>query len=215
MMRRMFAWLKALFRWLAEASLAWLALLVVVVALLASLRHGAIETEIRVAGLFLQWLGIGTVAHGLHKTRKLFQRPSVTELIRGWLSRFPRWRQHAVVGVGGVVAGVGGVSGRAYGWSNMDPAAPIEARLEAVIRNVDGLNQRLLQLQTEMDSELRSHSKALREEQQLRAKDDRELQLRLEAAETGGIHISFIGVVWLFVGVLLSTVAPEIARWVS
>jgi hypothetical protein len=85
----------------------------------------------------------------------------------------------------------------------MDPAAPIETRLEAVIKNVEGLNQRLLQLHAEMDSELRSHSQALRQEQQLRERDDKDLQLRLEAAEAGGLHISFIGVVWLFVGVLL------------
>jgi hypothetical protein len=97
----------------------------------------------------------------------------------------------------------------------MDSAATIETRLDAVIRNVEGLNQRLLQLHAEMDSEVRSHSNALREEQHLRAKDDQELRSRLEAAETGGLHISFVGVVWLFVGVLLTTVSPEIARWVS
>jgi hypothetical protein len=97
----------------------------------------------------------------------------------------------------------------------MDSAASAEVRLEAVIRNVEGLNQRLIQLETEVASELRSHSQALRDEQQTRASADNEVRQRLEAAQTGGLHLGFVGLVWLFLGVLLSTASPEIARWIQ
>lgn len=60
----------------------WLALVVVALALVFSLRPGACESDIRVAGLALQWLEIGTVAHGVHQTRKLFGRPSIAKLLR-------------------------------------------------------------------------------------------------------------------------------------
>lgn len=131
------------------------------------------------------------------------------------MSRFPRWRRRIVFGAGAGTLGVAGVSARGHVWSTVDPSAPIEVRLEAVVRNVERLDERLIQVQNEMDSELRKHSDELRKEQQIRATDDEQIQLRLEAAQTGGLYITFIGVIWLFVGVLLSTISPEIARWVS
>jgi len=37
----------------------------------------------------------------------------------------------------------------------------------------------------------------------------------LEATGTGGVHISAIGASWLFVGIILSTAAPEIAEFLK
>ena len=59
--------------------------------------------------------------------------------------------------------------------------------------------------------ELRKHSEALRAEERSRARGDQDLSLRLEAAETGGLHITFMGTVWLFLGAVLATMSPEIA----
>ncbi len=61
-----------------------------------------------------------------------------------------------------------------------------------------------------MDRELKNIAAALGEERASRSKDVADLQRRLELAETGGLHITFVGAIWLFVGVLLATLAPEI-----
>ncbi len=209
------SWLKVLGRWLAEARLAWVALGVVLLALTFSLWSGVTELQIRLTGLLLQLLGIGTVAHGVHQTRKLFGRPGVLDLLRKWLSRFPRWRRQVIVGVGGSSVGISGGLVRAHIWTKIDPASPIQVQLDGLKQNVERLNERLIQTQNELDAQLGQHSEALRQEQQVRAKDDTELRQRLEVAETGGLHITFIGVVWLFLGVLLATIAPEISRWRS
>ena len=54
---------------------------------------------------------------------------------------------------------------------------------------------------------------SLRQERQFREEGDEHLHKRLEAAEPGGLHISLIGVIWIFLGLILSTVSPEIAQW--
>jgi hypothetical protein len=96
-------------------------------------------------------------------------------------------------------------------WTNVDPSAPLEKQIEAVTKNLDRLRNRLNQLHDEMDKGLREHSEALRQEEATRAKDDEHLRQRLHAAETGGLHITFAGVVWLLLGVLLATLPQELA----
>jgi len=214
-MKRIFAWLGLFWRWLAEARLFWMALLVLLLAFLVSFRPSAWEIHIRVTGLILQCLGIGTVALGIHETRKLFGRPGIVKLLLEWMSHFPRWRRRIVLAAGSGTLGALTGHVRAHVWSNVDPSASIEARVDALTKNVERLNERLIQVQKEIDSELHKQSDALRQEEQIRAKDDQSLQQRLEAAETGGLHISFIGMLWLFFGLFLSTMSAEIAQWVK
>lgn len=214
-MKRLSAWLAALAHWLAEARLLWTGLFVVLLALLVCIRPGAREIDVRVTGLVLQWLGIGTVAVGIRETRRLFGRPGIGKLFVAWVSRFPRWRRQVVFGAGAGALGTATASARGYVWTTIDPTAPVETRLNALTRNVERLNERLIQVQNELESELRKHSEALRSEQNERAQNDQQLHLRLEAAETGGLYISAIGLVWLIVGVFLTTMSPEIGRWVQ
>jgi hypothetical protein len=215
MAARLWSWLKAFLHWLAEPRPLWLALLVLVPALCVSLRPGATDLQIRLTGMVLQWLGIGTVAHGVHQTRKLFGRPSLVDSLRQWFSRFPRWRRPVTVEIGAGALGLGGLSARLHVWSNVDPAAPVEVQLNALKQNAERMNERLNQMQDEVDRELHQHSEELRREREARGHGDKDLHLRLEAAETGGLHITFVGLLWLLVGVLLATIPQEIERWRS
>jgi hypothetical protein len=63
-----------------------------------------------------------------------------------------------------------------------------------------------------MDEELRKTADALKREAQSRQTEDTAIREKLEATGTGGVHISAIGASWLFVGVVLSTAATEIAQ---
>ena len=74
-MNKLWVWLRALWNWLSELKHFWLAVAVTGIALLISLRPGTAECTIRLSGLALQILGIGTVAWGISETRALFGRP--------------------------------------------------------------------------------------------------------------------------------------------
>jgi hypothetical protein len=211
--KRVVAWLKALFQWITEPHLVWMALLVVVLAGIIAIHAGVSEIQARLTGLVLQLLGLLTVVYGIRETRKLFGRPSFRQLLREWLSRFPRWRRDAFIYAGSGAMTISGGSATAHVWSNIDPAAPIEERVNALTRNVERMNERIIHIQKENDAELRKHTESLRQEQESRKEGDDQLNMRLEAAETGGLHISFIGVIWIFLGLILSTVSPEIAQW--
>ena len=192
-MKALFAWLTAVLRWLAEIRSLWLAMTVVAVAVVVSFWPCASETQIRIAGLVLQCLGLATVAVGVHQTRRLFGRPDSFTLLRGWLTRFPRWRRNVSLEASVALSGVSAVGAVGYVWSPVDPSAPLEARLQAVISNVDHLNERLSQLQNDQGDATRKHSEALRHEEQERATAVSEISARLEAAETGGLTSPWSG----------------------
>ena len=191
------------------------ALLVVVVPfLVVCFLTGASEFQFRFTGLVLQWLGLGTVVHGIEETRKLFGHPSLPQLLREKASRFPRWSRHAAPATGGgAIVGGASLVARGYAWTNLDPAAPLETQVTALNRNVERLKERLDEMERHVDSELSKHSEEFRKEKQEREEGDKNLGKVLEAAETGGLHISLMGVFWLAMGLLLTTFSTEIAQW--
>jgi hypothetical protein len=207
---RLVPWTRALGRWLWEARLSWLAVATLLGAALA-VGGNPTEARIRLTGLVLQILGIGTVAWGIRTTRRLFGRPGMLALACRWLANFPRYGGRTI-SVGGIATASTAVRGRGF----VTTAAAddsVEARLVALEKNMDHVNDRVSGLQAEIDQKVDEHRRALEEERQARSKEAGELRERLEATETGGLHVSAVGAVWLIVGVALSTAAPELARW--
>lgn len=204
--------LKAIWSWLVEARYAFLSLVVIIVALVISLRPHTTEPLIRLTGLVLQLLGIGTVIWGISATRALFGYPSFASKARAWLSKFPLLRSNVELLASSVTTSVFGDKARAYVKKGAGVNPTIEARIEALEKNVTLIHERISETEREMDEEFKRAVDALKREEQLRQAEDRTIREKLEAIGTGGFHISAIGASWLFVGVVLSTAAPEIAE---
>ena len=204
--------LKAVWLWLVEARHAWLAGAVICAALFISFRPHTTESVIRLTGLILQLLGIGTVIWGISETRALFGHASLASKARAWLGRFPLLRRNIVVAAGGVAFSATLGKARAHVTHGPGASPTIETRLEALEKNVTSIHERISQTQKEMDEELGKTADALKREEQSRQAEDRAIREKLEATGTGGVHISAIGALWLFVGVTLSTAATELAQ---
>jgi hypothetical protein len=201
---------KTIWRWLAEARHFWYSAVVLGLALIVSLCLYPTEPVIRLTGLVLQLLGIGTVIWGISETRTLFGQPSFASKIRAWVSRFPLLRRNVVVKVDAASHIV--VSGKASVYQTHRPAdSTTEARLDSLERNVNLIHERISQTQTEMEEGLNEITDFVKREEKSRQAEDNEIRKKLEATGTGGVHISAIGASWLFVGIILSTAAMEIA----
>jgi hypothetical protein len=132
---------------------------------------------------------------------------------RAWLSRFPRWHGQVVMAAGAASIGFTGLSARGEVWTNVNPNAPLEDRVRALTSNVDRLHDTLIAVQQDLDARHREQADALTKEEKERARRDQEIMARLESAETGGLALSFVGLVWVFLGIVLSSLSPEIAHW--
>lgn len=202
--------------WLAEARYVWLALTVVVISLALSLRPNTPEHVIRLTGLGLQLLGITTVAWGISETRALFGHPSVSSKVKAWFSRFPFLSREPIVGSMNATLSFDFIC-NARGYTMHGPGIPptIESRVDALEKNLILIQDRISQTQGEMDGEFRKIIKLLKSEVQFRQEEDAAIRARLETTATGGVHISAIGAVLLFVGVILGTASVEIAGWLK
>jgi len=90
-----------------------------------------------------------------------------------------------------------------------------QARIEALEKNIKHVQGRISSLETDLDEQGQELRESLEAERRTRANETERLRARLEATETGGLHLSAIGAAWLLVGVTLSTAAPELARWLQ
>jgi len=201
---------KAIWPWLAKGRYVWYSMAVIGVALIISLHLHPTEPVIRITGLVLQLLGIGTVIWGISETRALFGHPSSASKIKAWLNRFPLLRRNVVLKVHAASHVIASDEARAY-QTQRAADSTTEARLDSLERNVTLIHERISQTQKEMDEGLHKINDSVKRQEQLRQAEDNAIRMKLEATGTGGVHISAIGASWLFVGIILSTAATEIA----
>lgn len=202
---------KTIWPWLTKARYVWYSAAILGCALIISLCLYPIEPVIRLTGLALQLLGISTVIWGISETRGLFGHPSFTSKIKAWLSRFPLLRRNVVIAAGSATLSLRVGKARVYVTHGLGANPTIEARLDALEKNVTSIHERISQTQKEMDEEFHKITDTLKREEQSRQAEDNTIREKLEATGTGGVHISAIGASWLFVGIILSTAAMEIA----
>ena len=200
-----------MWRWLGAARYVWRCLGVIAIALLICLHRGAGEPLIRLTGLLLQLLGIGTVAWGISETRALFGHPPFMRVIKNWLENCPLRRSVVVSATGTATLGALTGRGRGYGMHGTGPNPTIQDRLDAIEKNLQAIHDRITQTQNEADAGFNRVEDLVKSEQHARQSSDRSIQEKLEATGTGGVHISAMGAAWLFVGMTLSTAAIEIS----
>lgn len=193
----------------------WLALFLILIVIFPCLKYGFSEPRIRIAGLLLQLAGLFTVVWGIQKTRMLFGRPDSLSVVRQWFSIFlPCWRQ-AVSGEVNSTMPVFTGQGRANAAASANSDATIETRVDKLEENISHINDRITQTQKEIDDRFQTQVDLLETEQETRRRQVEDLRAMLEMSEIGGLRISLVGALWLFVGAILGTAAPEIAGWLK
>jgi hypothetical protein len=195
-----------------EPRLVWGTFLVILIAGAGPWLWGS-EAGFRWIGLALQLLGVGTVVVNIRGTRAQFGQPSILARTATWWRQRPRFRSRLVI-----VPGAGSLSfssGRAGVdiWHDLDPnaASVIEARLDAAEKNLIWLRDRLNENAGDTERKLQQQTNALEQEKRDRASNDDTIRTTLKTAQTGGLHVSMMGVCWLFVGIVMSTVPNELA----
>lgn len=203
---------RVLLSWLGELRYAYLAVVYVLFGVSIVYCFGASESSIRLVGGGLQILGIGTVVWGISVTRKQFGHQPVYVWFYHWLLRCPLVRRTVHIRVNGVMPGLL-MSSRLTQVFTPNPNASIEERLSAIEQGMDKVQKRIGVAETQIDQEIRDTHGKIAVEARARESGDRQMMSALESASTGGVHVSAVGALWLFAGVVLSTASPELSSW--
>jgi hypothetical protein len=160
-------------------------------------------------------LGIGTVIWGISATRKQFGHPPVISLVLSWLRRCPLIRRQAHLQPEGISVSASVVGGRLVTVFTPNPNAPLEQRLKHIEQGLETVQKRIESAESQIDSESSVAHGNLLAEKRAREDADKDVLSALESSSTGGVYISAIGALWLFVGVILSTASQELAAWLA
>jgi len=210
--------IRAFLRWVGEAKYPLVAATVIIIAMATSvlakcISPGSPEVVIRHTGLTLLLFGTATVIWGATKARNDFKLPSLRHQALLWLKRCPWLPRRGVARLEGVGACIGLADKLdAYGIRGVGSNPTIESLAEALIENVKGLHERISGLKNELDGEIREINRTIEGVDRARKEEARDIRKELLETATGGLHISVIGAIWLIVGTVLGTAAPELAK---
>ena len=171
------------------------------------------EVSIRVAGYSLQLFGMIFAIRGLLGIREHFGQPLLRQLVFQWVKRFPRWNRNVVIGVGAGHLAMVGMKARAEVWTPDNPEKSIEQRIEAIIKNLDRVREEQRAHAHSIDQLKDSHEEHKKQvaEEQNNMKET--FRTDLESLHTSDLITSLVGLVWLTVGITMSTLAPELSKW--
>lgn len=176
---------------------------------------GELATRVKATGFLFQLLGLVIVVLGLSEARKLFGRPSIS---RGFLS----WLRALAMRIMRGPPSASGQSARVGTAREFDQALPLcdkegspptlEARLKRIETRLDAVQGSTAALTRRMSDAERDMAERIEAEASTRENADAELWHQLEEAVIGGIHLEFIGVCYLSVGMVLTTFPADIAE---
>jgi hypothetical protein len=211
--RRLLQWGTEIWRWLAEGKLVFMCFLVIAAATILGFVTWHSESSIRSSGYVLQFIGMIFAIRGLLSIREHFGQPLLRVLLVGWFKRFPKLKKNVVVGVGTVQLPMIGVKGRAEVWESDDPKKPIEQRVERILRNIERIRDEQ-RIHSELIDKLKgSHEEHKKKTTEQTKKMEEDIREELESLHTSDLITSLVGLVWLLVGITMSTMAPELYQW--
>lgn len=170
------------------------------------------EPRIRLSGMFLELMGLATVAHGIRKTRSLFGRQGLLQLGRAWLTRFPGFRQNVKAVYGSASITLGGATVAGFGTVGPAPTATLDERVASLENGLNQAKQQLHEVNRKIDQETQRRQSDIKVvKQEVEVGDSKNKKL-LEEAAAGGLYLEAMGVFWLAIGITLATASNEISK---
>jgi hypothetical protein len=157
--------------------------------------------------------GVVLVVRDIRDTRKHFDRPSIPTRIVRWLGRFPLRKRAQIIAVGQAALTITGF-GTAH-VSTTAASSDLEARVQALEKNVGYLHARITEKEDRLRKELAAfHEEHAREQRGLREANVT-LRRQVEELSAGGIDFKYMGVVWFVLGEAVTTFSAEVATWLA
>jgi hypothetical protein len=152
---------------------------------------------------------------GIAETRKFFAHTPILKAVKAWFGRFPLRKRNIVFGAAGLASSTAFGNARAHVTYGPGSDPTIETRLTAIEKNIAAIHDRITATQRELDERWQKANDGLASEAAARKAEVGRTQKMIETSATGGVHITAIGATWLFIGVVLSTAAPELSTWLK
>ena len=204
--------------WLQQLRILWwgVFVLAVSVAVMAEARPCGYETferTIRVCGLVLQLVAVGTALVGLKSARRLFDLRPLGALLRIWWRSAP-WR----VGTSGhfsgnLILGSDAASGSLHSWAESNDSIPEAARLVALEQRTKFLLELTNDLRTQSRIELQELRDDVFQSISEQSRMNTITAVNLQHLALDGVGATAVGLSCAFLGIVLASASPELAKF--
>ena len=195
----------------------WLALLGLGLATgMAWVAAPTVLAAVRYAGTVLQLLGVCVVAIGLSEMRRLFGKPTLVARVLGWLRQLRSvFIRPQPIALQASVASAAAVAGECRVVRTPRPGAPLDERVSALESDLASLRDELDAKVGGLRADIRALSDKIKHERRERERADQQTARRVEEVAVGGLHLETVGLFWLVMGTLGTSIPDEIALWIS
>jgi len=204
------SWFRRLASWIFTPKLALVTLAGLLFVLGWLTLSKPTEAQIRVVGMILQLMGFVTIIIGISGTRKLFGLPTFTSSLLHWLRAFPKRHLPPVSASAVIDLGPVTMTGHATVHARFSEKPTLELRVQVLEQVVASLREASGHLKDQLQGVQQTAGDAVSKERLNREAEDASIRARLMLSQTGGLNLSFMGVVWLLVGVIMTSVPYEI-----
>lgn len=163
------------------------------------------------AATLLEMAGLAKVAWDLHQVRKAYARPSIVEEITTWFRDLP-----ALIGPPkGKVISVGTgeyfvVGERVSVSVKPGPNATLEQRVKLLEEELERVRDHAAAEHHDLRVRVDKIEASVATERTERTQGQDALQRKVADLAVGGLHLELVGLVWLLVGVALSTLPEQV-----
>ena len=213
--QRLRLWVLEIWRWLAEGEIVFMCLLVIASAIALVFCTWRSEVSIRLAGYVLQLIGMIFAIRGLLSIRTHFGQTLLRKIFLNWLKRFPKWKRNVVLELNSANIASAGMKSGAEVWTPDNSEQSVEKRIEGIVKNLERIRTVQHEHTNSIDELKQSHEEHKKKVAEQAKKIENEIHSKLELLHTGDLITSVVGLVWLTVGITMSTMAPEIYQWLK
>ncbi len=211
--KRLKQWITEFWRWLAEGKIIFICILVIAGAVYFGFFKWHSEFSIKLSGLVLQLIGMILAIKGLLKIREHFGQPLLSSLFCDWIKRFPKWKRNIVINASATSILSLAAKARAEVWIPDNADQPIETRIVGIIKNLEKIRSEQREHADSIDELKDGHKKHKEKVTEQTKKMEERIHSNLEFLHTSDLITSLVGLVWLTIGITMSTMAPELHQW--
>jgi hypothetical protein len=174
-----------------------------------------LQTRLRWAGTFFEFLGVSAVVIGISHRRVSFGRPSILAWPRMWISsaRYIIFRRKT-----GALSASSQITGAAtLGEAGLIVRRPetLDERVASLEQESKAVRQEMTKLQAHMNAKTESLHNELCNERAQRERDSQSVNERLEQGMVGDSHLEIAGVAFLLLGLFFGNLAQDLAVLLS
>jgi hypothetical protein len=184
--------------------------------LLASLFAHNLSEQTRYSGTWLQVSGLILVAKGLADLRRIFDRPTLRSRLNEWLRNIPKLMKKPEPVVLHAEPGKSEMTGYAPSFEvGRSKNKSIEQRLEGIESDIENIRLQINNNDKKNLQEFKSIREELQSAKKELSKNHNELRSIFEEVSVGGIHLEMMGLIWIVLGVIFTSIPNEIAKLFS